>query len=80
MLLMRTLRPFSHKVFKIVDKIAVENIIIGSDFNLVLDCEKDRFKSNTNNWKSANYVQKIMDEFEYYDVWRTINPDDSKYT
>ena len=61
---------FYKNCFKILNKMANENLIIGGDFNLVLDTEKDRYKSKTNNDKAAAYLKHFMEENEINDVWR----------
>ena len=73
---------FFHSVFKTLEKVATENVIIGGDFNLTLDPELDRFncKSNSNNDRSTTYVKAFMDEFNLHDIWRDRNEDVKRYT
>ena len=58
-----------------------EDLIIGGDFNLVLDLDKDkksgRFKTHTN---SVKILQKFMTELTLTDAWRVLNPDKRRYT
>ena len=58
-----------------------EDLIIGGDFNLVLDLDKDkksgRFKTHTN---SVKILQKFMTKLTLTDAWRVLNPDKRRYT
>ena len=48
---------FFQKLMKDMDKYSEENIIIGGDFNLTLDCTKDRLNSTSNNNKSGRILE-----------------------
>ena len=58
-----------------------EDIIIGGDFNLVLNIEKDKkgglAKTRQNSLKT---IQEISENLDLLDVWRIYNPDDKRYT
>lgn len=58
-----------------------EEIILGGDFNLVMDVKKDKKggKSTThrNAWK---VIQNIRDILDLTDIWRDLNPDGRRYT
>ena len=58
-----------------------DHLIIGGDFNLVLDLNKDkkggRSKTHTNSVKT---LEKFIDELNLIDVWRVLNPDIPRYT
>ena len=58
-----------------------EDIIIGGDFNLVLNIENDKkggiAKTHQNSLKT---VQEISENLDLLDVWRIHNPDDKRYT
>ena len=58
-----------------------DHLIIGGDFNLVLDLNKDkkggRSKTHTNSVKT---LEKFIDELNLIDVWRVLNPDILRYT
>ena len=71
---------FFEKLFKIIDKVACENVIIGGDFNLTLDPELDRLNSLYNNRKATEFVKKAMETFNMEDIWRNRNPENKRYT
>ena len=71
---------FFARAFKMVHKHAVENIVIGGDFNLTLCPEMDRYKSMINNSRSTQYIQAYMDENQMNDVWRDQYPNSRRYT
>ena len=58
-----------------------EDLIIGGDFNLVLDHGKDktggRAKTHT---ESVKVLQIFMAEHNLMDAWRILNPDSFQYT
>ena len=58
-----------------------EDIIIGGDFNLVLNIEKDKkgglAKTHQNSLKT---IQEISENLDLLNVWRIYNPDDKRYT
>ena len=57
------------------------DVIIGGDFNLVLDLNKDekggRAKTHT---ESVKVLQIFMTEHSLMDAWRILNPDSFQYT
>ena len=56
-------------------------IIIGGDFNLVLDMNKDKFGGlEKTNKKSSRLVKEYMKLEHLYDVWRELNCDKRVYT
>ena len=64
-----------------IEEFQMNEIIIGGDFNLVLDIEKDKkgglAKTYTNAKKT---VSEITENFDLVDAWRVLNPDTSRYT
>ena len=58
-----------------------QNIIIGGDWNLVLDTEKD-YKNylHVNNPNARNVVIDMIDDLNLIDVWREMNPETLRYT
>ena len=58
-----------------------DDLIIGGDFNLVLDLNKDkkggRSKTHSNSVKT---LQSFITELSLVDAWRVLNPDISRYT
>ena len=71
---------FFTRVFKVVEKVAQDYVIIGGDFNLALDTKYDRLLSSHNNGKASEYIKMYMEEFNMFDVWRTRNGDKKEYT
>ena len=53
-----------------------EEVIMGGDFNLVMDFQKDKKGGNaTTHRNSLKEVQNIANSLDLTDVWRTLNPD-----
>ena len=58
-----------------------EEIIMGGDFNLVMDIQKDKKRGNaTTHRNSLKAVQNIVNSLDLIDVWRTLNPDAKRFT
>ena len=70
---------FFTRVFKQVERMACENIVIGGDFNLVLH-KKDRSSGLENNPKATEVVKLFMEEYQLTDVWRMRNEAKKGYT
>ena len=72
---------FFQDFFHHVADFRCDHLIIGGDFNLVLDLNKDkkggRNKTHTNSVKT---LEKFIDELNLIDVWRVLNPDILRYT
>ena len=59
----------------------VSNVIIGGDFNLVLDPSRDYHNyKHVNNPKARETVEKMITELQLNDIWRDLNPDCHRYT
>ena len=56
------------------------DVVIGGDFNLVLDVEKDKNGIARTHKNALQVVQDAMENMELCDVWRIFNPDCKKYT
>ena len=58
-----------------------EEVVIGGDFNLVLNLEKDKkggvAKTHNNSFK---VVQEFMENLDLTDAWRVLHPDSLRYT
>ena len=58
-----------------------DDVIIGGDFNLVLDIDIDKkgglAKTHT---KAVQVIKDHMAELDLVDVWRLLNPDGRRYT
>ena len=58
-----------------------EEIIIGGDFNLVLDVEKDEKGGLPRTHHNAQKtIYEICDNLELVDAWRILNPEERRYT
>ena len=58
-----------------------EEVIMGGDFNLVMDVQKDKNGGNaTTHRNSLKEVQSIANSLDLIDVWRTLNPDGKRFT
>ena len=67
-------------LFEKIDKMEMATVIIGGDFNLVLNTDKDRKKSTQNNDKASQVVKAFMNDNDFCDVWRTQHEEDIQYT
>ena len=58
-----------------------EDFIIGGDFNLVLDLDKDKKggRARTHS-ESVKVLQSFMAKHNLMDSWRILNPDSPQYT
>ena len=58
-----------------------QEVIMGGDFNLVMDVQKDKNGGNaTTHRNSLKEVQSIANSLDLIDVWRTLNPDGKRFT
>ena len=70
-------RPeFYKRLFEKILEFETDHVILAGDFNLYLDVEKDKRGGKLDfTSKSADFVNLFMEENEYLDVWRELNPD-----
>ena len=54
--------------------------IIGGDFNLTLDIDKDRLNTYSNNNNSKNKLLQIMEQNLLEDIWRVRNENEYQFT
>ena len=72
---------FYDRLFKKINEIDSQYIVIGGDFNLVLDVKNDKYGGiMRTNEKARACVLKYMDTLELYDVWRMLNEELREYT
>jgi exonuclease III len=72
---------FYNKLSTFLDKIRDTKIIMGGDYNTVLDPKLDRYRSKADRPTKVGYqLLSIMKEFHLKDIWRSKNPDTMKYT
>ena len=58
-----------------------EEVIMGGDFNLVMDVQKDKKGGNvTMHRNSLKEVQNMVNSLDLIDAWRTLNPDAKRFT
>ena len=68
-------------VFSHLSSFHCEEIIIGGDFNLVLDLVKDKKGGLPRTHKNAvKVVQDFCENFDLSDIWRILNPEAKRYT
>ena len=72
---------YFEEMFHMIEDCLDGHMIVGGDFNLVLDVKKDknggRHYSHPN---AVKIVKKYMDEFELKDIWRHQHPTKSGFT
>ena len=76
---------YFRNVIRMVDRCqqstpAVDGVIIGGDFNLVLEPELDRLNSLRNHEKARLVVTEMIEQLSLCDVWRVRNADTRRYT
>ena len=72
---------FFHSFFDHLSSFRGLEIIIGGDFNLVLDVEKDKrgglARTHQKAWK---VIQDFSENLGLTDIWRLLNPEAKRYT
>ena len=71
---------FFNRVFEQIDNMCVDNIIIGGDWNLVLDMIKDSEFRGNNNYRSVRIIEQRLEEMKLSDIWRIKNLEKKQYT
>ena len=72
---------FYIKLIELIESLPNDNRLIGGDFNLVLDIDKDKKGGNlTTNKKARNIVKAWMEETDLVDIWRIQHENDNIYT
>ena len=58
-----------------------KNIILGGDFNTIMDCKLDRKNGNADSHKrSRQRITNMMNTCNLFDVWRQHHPNKKQYT
>ena len=57
-----------------------EKLIIGGDMNLYLDPNLDKDRPQHHVCKAASELKNVLNDYEYVDIWRILNPGTKKYT
>ena len=63
-----------------IEQMSTENIIIGGDFNLVMNPEIDRYNSLTNHNKSLEVINAGIQHLNLTDVWQDHYPEGRRYS
>ena len=64
-----------------ISEVRFENLIIGGDWNLVLDFTLDYYNyKHFNNAKAQEQVENLMINLDLLDIWREIHPEMRRYT
>ena len=72
---------FFENVFKHLLTFECKEIILGGDFNLALDVQKDKKCGNpVTHEKSLQKVEYIVDSLDLTDIWRFLNADTKRFT
>ena len=72
---------FFTKVFEYVTNLKNEYIIVGGDWNVILNGKLDarNYQSYDNRPKSRSAIKEIMNTFQIIDIWREIFPEKNIY-
>ena len=80
MLLTKT-TPFLPKYTEQMTMFRCEEIILGGDFNLVMDVKKDKKGGKSTTHRNAlKVIQNIRDNLDLSEIWRDLNPDGRRFT
>ena len=71
---------FFQEIINVIEGIPNDNRIIGGDYNLVLDLEKDKKGKADTKFNAQKIILAWMDETDLTDIWRHQHPDSRKYT
>ena len=80
-------QEFFEQIFNCVENLNATKVVIGGDFNVVINPEKDRNKNVIYNSRAREFLlSKVSDNTEeidgneYLDIWRIKNPSEKKFT
>ena len=76
-------RPdFFYSIFQIVEQMENDNIIIGGDWNVILNPRIDsrNYSSFVNRPQSRKKIIEMMNRYDMIDVWRELFPTKKSYT
>ena len=71
---------FFSNIFNIVLKMNMDHLVIGGDYNLVLNEELDSHNRKTNNRRARTVIQNLMEEQSLVDIYRVLNESKKRYT
>ena len=73
-------KSFFSKLEETLRDLNCENIILGGDFNCVLNDDLDRSHAVTYRDQSCNSLKHLLTELNLEDAWRLHNPDEQVFT
>ena len=59
---------------------ADSDIIIGGDFNVILDCDRDGFGGKPKLKIACKKIENLCSSFDLTDIWRIRNPESKRFT
>lgn len=72
---------FFQKVFNLIPDLSSTQLIIGGDFNTILDCLLDRHSTRPTNLSNASItLNNIIKSLNLVDVWRLQHPTDKEFS
>ena len=72
---------FYEKIDEILESVDCDHIVLGGDFNFVMDAGKDSFGYvRENNIKAREKFISVCDKHNITDIWRDQNPIENQYT
>ena len=73
---------FFSNVFDSLETIDADQVVIGGDFNKVLDLSRDKRSRNVNNdpTKAANVINNFIDQQDWVDIWRYLHHENDEFT
>ena len=71
---------FFDEVFKLTELFPNCEMLLGGDFNLVMDAAVDRTPPLAYNTCAANKLAQYAESFDLVDVWRVLNPTTTTYS
>ena len=71
---------FFDEILNKIKDIDCDNIILGGDFNCVLDNNKDIITGQRHKPETVRKFNDLIDRCDLYDTWRLFNPETKEYT
>ena len=71
---------FFKTVFQMIEEMQCEFVILGGDFNVVMEPKKDRNVNKCYHPKARDFILQKREEFQLIDIWRTQHPDERKFS
>lgn len=71
---------FFHNLFSSISNLSFCPVIIGGDFNTVINPSLDKSKTPRKHWQSTKTIEQFMSDFGLGDGWRLQHPTTREYT